>query len=117
MPRARRRTRAARRREDRRTGTEKDLELVEARWVDTCGDTDGQIMVDALRACVARLTDRHRRVLQLFYGTGISRRDIAARMRMRETGVKTMLQRLREQLRSCVERRLRSSGDHHAKND
>ncbi|HLQ37550.1 MAG TPA: hypothetical protein VK348_07100, partial [Planctomycetota bacterium] len=62
----------------------------------------------ALRACVERLDGRARRAVELSYGIGAddpsSRARVAVELGMKENGVKTLLQRVRQTLRECVQR-------------
>jgi len=81
------------------------VELADRDWQVDCGDDGGDAWLDALRACVERLDGRSARVVQLFYRDGRSRADVAAALDMKETGLKTLLQRLRAGLRRCIEQR------------
>ena len=83
------------------------LEHADSAWVRDCGADDGERWRDALRACVGELDGRAREAVERFYGDGLAREDVAARLGMKETGVKTLLQRVRALLRECIERRLR----------
>jgi len=79
---------------------------VEALWVATVrGDDDGGDTVEALRACMAQLAERPRRALERLYGDGMPRRDVARELGMKDNGVKMLLQRTRQALRECIERR------------
>lgn len=74
------------------------------------GEADGgDGLVAALRHCVAALTPRARRAVELSYGLGAdqpaSRVRVATELGMTENGVKTLLQRGREQLRQCLRRK------------
>lgn len=62
--------------------------------------------LEALRACRAQLAPRAAQALELFYGDGLSREQVAQAMAMKPNGLKTLLQRTREALRTCIERRL-----------
>ncbi|MCR9247774.1 MAG: hypothetical protein NXI31_22330 [bacterium] len=67
-------------------------------------DLDGGL--DALRRCRETLRGNAAAALRLFYDDGLPRAEVARSLGMKETGVKTLLQRLRARLRECVERRL-----------
>jgi RNA polymerase sigma-70 factor, ECF subfamily len=69
---------------------------------------DGFDFMSALNQCVERLQDLKRSIVQLKYRDGVSRKDIAAKVSMTEDGVKTTLRRIRKELGSCVESRLRT---------
>lgn len=62
--------------------------------------------VDALAACLQHLPPRQRRVVDLRYREDRSRAEIGAETGMAENGVKTLLRRLRADLRACVEAKL-----------
>lgn len=84
-------------------------DAVDALWQRDAGSDDGDALLAALRACVARLEGRARRAVDLCYGTAAldPRRhaDAAAELGLRPNGLKTLLQRVRQQLRACIERR------------
>jgi len=81
-------------------------DAVDAWFEQQCKNDDGEAWLTALSECTARMRGRGAEVLHAFYGDGRSRAEVAAKLGMKENGVKTLLQRLRAQLRACVERRL-----------
>ncbi|MGE3173881.1 MAG: RNA polymerase sigma factor [Planctomycetota bacterium] len=70
----------------------------------------GDDLVAATRVCVDMLDGRARTAVELSYGFGDgrprSRAEIAATLGMQESGVKTLLHRVRQKLRACIERRV-----------
>jgi DNA-directed RNA polymerase specialized sigma24 family protein len=82
-------------------------DAVDALWARDCGKDAGEGMVAAARECIGRLEGRARRAVELGYGLDgagpSSRSAIAAELGMQENGVKTLLQRTRQQLRECIE--------------
>ena len=82
---------------------------VDALWQRDCAADDGEGLLARLRGCVERLPERSRRAVDLSYGLSAlaaeRRVDVAAAMGLQENGLKTLLQRVRQQLRACVERR------------
>jgi len=82
------------------------LEEAEASWLAWCGPDGGDGRREALRRCLTRLRERARQAVELTYAQGRSRVDVAALLRMTVDGVKTLLRRAREALRTCVEREL-----------
>ncbi|MBL8752468.1 MAG: sigma-70 family RNA polymerase sigma factor [Planctomycetes bacterium] len=96
-----------RRRRDQSRREQLLLEHADAVWTRECDDDDGERWQAALRACVGGLDGRAREVVERFYGDGLPRDQVADRLGMKETGVKTLLQRVRALLRDCIERRLR----------
>lgn len=67
---------------------------------------NGDAYVEALGRCLEALPRRTRQAVELRYRQQLSRAEIATRLGMKETGVKTLLQRARAALRECIERRL-----------
>jgi RNA polymerase sigma factor (sigma-70 family) len=84
-------------------------DAVDQLWDRDCAADGGSELVAAVRACVGELRGRARVAIDLAYGTGdddsASRAAIATRLGMRENGVKTLLQRVRQRLRECIEKR------------
>ncbi len=99
------RRRVARERWER--GSEAWLDVVDEVWEErqAADHLDGWLA--ALRRCRAKLTGRRSRAVALFYGERRSRAEVAEALSMTENGVKTLLQRVRADLRACVERILR----------
>ena len=97
-----------RRQRDRRDAVELAA-AVETAWQRDTGDDAGDELLAALRACVARLEGRARRAVELCYGTAAlaprGRDAAAAELGLQPNGLKTLLQRTRQQLRACIERR------------
>lgn len=81
-------------------------DAAERLWARYCADGSGDAALASLRECVAGLGRRERELVRLFYGEETSRPTAAAALGLRETGVKTALQRLRARLRACLRRRL-----------
>ena len=84
-------------------------DAVDELWARDCGRDDGEALVATVRSCVGELQGRGRSAVELRYGLGDrdahSRAAIAKELGMHEDGVKTLLQRVRQQLRECIERR------------
>jgi len=84
-------------------------DAVDERWERDCAHDGGDARLDALRACLDQLTDRARRAVELAYGLSTAdaqgRAAIAAELGLHENGVKTLMQRARQRLRECIERR------------
>lgn len=93
-----------RRRRDRGRHEALIVELAERRWRRDRGRDDGESWLTALRGCLAALQPRAREaVLRSYRG---DRDGAAAALGLSPNGLKTLLQRARQALRSCVERRL-----------
>lgn len=84
-------------------------DAVDLLWARDCEADGGDGLLLALRQCVGALSERARRGLELSYGLGADaargRSDVATELGMTENGVKTLLQRARQQLRECLQRR------------
>jgi len=65
---------------------------------------------DALRQCLGQVDDRFRRFLILRYVDGLPPQEIARETEQTRVSVNSLLQRVREKLRSCIERRLAVKG-------
>jgi len=95
----------------RQGGLEANLlaDAVDELWQRDCEADGGDGMLDALRRCLSRLTGRARRAVELSYGLvghdPASRDDVAAALGLQPNGVKTLMQRARQQLRVCIEAR------------
>jgi len=68
---------------------------------------DGFDYVEALRACLRALPDKHRRIIEMRYAEGQSRESMARLCEMSGNGVKSLLRRIRATLGECIRRRLR----------
>jgi RNA polymerase sigma-70 factor (ECF subfamily) len=93
-------------RKEKNGPTAAELEIAEEVWSQTAAAGTDEYL-DSLDDCLAELTERARRAIELRYRDERSRRDIAAALEMTEDGVKTLLRRTREALRECVERKVK----------
>lgn len=62
----------------------------------------------ALEVCLERLPARPRQMVRLRYFDGLNSEEVARRIGSKSSAVRVALQRIREQLRACVEQHLRS---------
>tara|TARA_R110002072_G_scaffold67163_3_gene165014 strand:- start:6386 stop:6928 length:543 start_codon:yes stop_codon:yes gene_type:complete len=60
---------------------------------------------DSLRACLQLVTGDARELLDMRYRDNASRKDMAASTGRSEEGIKTLLRRVKTQLRECIEQR------------
>jgi RNA polymerase sigma-70 factor (ECF subfamily) len=88
----------------------KDVEASERAWSAFSRDDGGSAHLDALRGCVEALESRSRQAVQLRYGGRSSHAAMAASLDLGEEGVKTLLRRIKERLRDCVQRKLDHDG-------
>lgn len=90
----------------RRAVATAELDDAEAAWLRWAVQDDGEDLMNALRGCLQKLTDRARQVLDLRFGRQASRAEIASAVGLSEDGAKNLLQRTKQQLRECIERTL-----------
>jgi RNA polymerase sigma-70 factor (ECF subfamily) len=83
-----------------------DIELLDRTWTRWAGDDDGEAVLNHLRDCLERLTDRARLALEMRFRDDHSREDIAAQLEITTHGAKNLMQRAKQQLRECVESKL-----------
>jgi len=96
---------SARRRAGRVTAVE-DIEQFDTAWEKWAGNDDGEARLDALRECLQELTDRARMALDMRFRDRESRTAIAAALGISEHGAKNLMQRAKQQLRGCIERKM-----------
>lgn len=60
--------------------------------------------IEGLRHCLEKLSDRHRRVIELRYARKLSQQEISDQVGSNARAVNTMLCRIRAALRDCVSR-------------
>jgi RNA polymerase sigma-70 factor (ECF subfamily) len=93
---------------ERRTGRVRSVENIEQldqTWTRWAGDDDGEAALNHLRECVGRLTDRARLALEMRFRGEHSRSEIATALEITEHGAKNLMQRAKQQLRECIERK------------
>lgn len=94
-------------RDRRDASSEAWLDAVDATWEEQQAEHRVDGWLAALRRCQERLRGRRARAVQLFYGESRGRAAVAAALGMTENGVKALLQRVRRDLRACVEQAVR----------
>jgi RNA polymerase sigma-70 factor (ECF subfamily) len=80
-----------------------NVEEFDKTWEKWSGTDDGEALLEALRECLQRLTDRARMALEMRFRDRESRANIAAALEITEHGAKNLMQRAKKQLRKCVE--------------
>ena len=86
----------------------REFEEMEASWQRFRREDGGNGYVEALAVCVQGLERKRRRVIQLIYWEGCSLQATAVALGLRVNGVRTLLQRVRRELRSCATRRMQA---------
>jgi RNA polymerase sigma-70 factor (ECF subfamily) len=79
---------------------------IDATWDRWAGKDDGEGVLATLRECLEGLTARARMALDLRFREERSREQIASAVEMSEDGAKNLLQRAKQSLRECMERKL-----------
>jgi len=83
-----------------------DVEQLDREWTRWMGDEDGEAVLAHLRDCFSHLTDRARLALEMRFRGEHSRLEIATALEITEHGAKNLMQRAKQQLRECVERKI-----------
>ncbi|HEX6812334.1 MAG TPA: sigma-70 family RNA polymerase sigma factor [Planctomycetota bacterium] len=91
-------------RDDRRRA-ERHAAAAELGWQRDLASDDGAGWLEALASCLDELPERSRRALDATYRDGLGRAELGAELGIGDHGVRTLLQRLRAALRTCIERR------------
>jgi len=84
-----------------------DIELLDQDWMRWVGDDGGEAVLDHLRDCLQRLTDRARLALEMRFRDDQSRADIAKALEITEHGAKNLMQRAKQQLKECIENKIK----------
>ncbi len=83
-----------------------DLDAAESAWAELREEAGGRPYMDALRHCLAAVEGRAKEALSLRYAGNLGRAAIAVQMELTESGVHSILVRVRRRLRECVEARV-----------
>ena len=84
-----------------------DVEELDRTWMRWAGGDQGEALLDVLRECVKALTPRARLALEMRFRDSSSRPEIAAALEITEHGAKNLMQRAKQQLRACIESKLK----------
>ncbi len=84
-----------------------DLDELDLDWSRWAGDDAGQQLLLTLQECLKALGEKAKQAIELRYREEASRAGIAASLGMSEDGAKNLLQRAKQQLRECIERKLK----------
>lgn len=85
----------------------KVLDQVWDRWAGK--DLTGDLAIEALRKCLTMLTDRAQQALRLRFASDKSRIEIGQALNISDHGARNLMQRAKQQLRQCVEEKLRQN--------
>lgn len=78
---------------------------VDELWLATTDHDAGEERIERLRACLRALPPRAAQALELHYRDGCDWDTVAAQIGLKPNGTKTLVQRTRHALRTCIERR------------
>lgn len=84
-----------------------NVEELDRTWANWAGSDNGEALVDALRECLQGISQRARMALELRFREDSSREAIAAALEITEHGAKNLMQRAKQQLRACIEGKLK----------
>ncbi|MGV3483020.1 MAG: RNA polymerase sigma factor [Planctomycetaceae bacterium] len=87
------------------TVTSDPLDEIWDRWAGR--DLSGDFAVDSLRECLQSLTDRAQLALRMRFADDASRAAIAEALGITEHGARNLMQRAKQQLKECVQEKLR----------
>jgi RNA polymerase sigma-70 factor (ECF subfamily) len=80
-----------------------ELQEADTRWLEFDGQCDYEQRIQYLRDCMKSLPGRSREAVKLRYELDLPREEMAARLGIAPAGVKTLLERIRQSLRDCVQ--------------
>ncbi|MEM9827870.1 MAG: sigma-70 family RNA polymerase sigma factor [Planctomycetota bacterium] len=93
-----------------RMHTTPDAGAVDELWNRWAGkDLAGDLAVDVLRDCLAKVSERARLALKMRFAKNSSRAEIAEALGISEHGARNLMQRAKEKLRDCVQGELMPS--------
>ena len=69
--------------------------------------------VGALRECMQRLSEKQHAVVQRIYFDGFTAEEVADQQNKTSAAIRKQLQRIREQLRTCLQTKSTTEGDRH----
>lgn len=84
------------------------VEELDRTWSEWAGNDQGEAALEALRDCLQVLTERARMALEMRFRSDSSRGEIAAALQITEHGAKNLMQRAKQQLRECIDSKLKS---------
>jgi RNA polymerase sigma-70 factor (ECF subfamily) len=81
------------------------LDEIWNRWAGK--DLSGDLAIEALKACLSALTPRAQTALRMRFADHASRVEIGKALAISDHGARNLMQRAKQQLRDCVEEKLR----------
>lgn len=93
-----------------RDGPTVELDAADALADAFAGDSDADRRLDRLAECVEALDDKARDLCRWRYESDLKPAEIAARLGMAANTIAKALQRIRDRLRDCIERKVTAEG-------
>ena len=84
-----------------------NVEELDRTWLQWAGHDGGEDLLEALRDCLQGLTGRARMALEMRFRDNSSRDEIAAALEITDHGAKNLMQRAKQQLRECIQKKLK----------
>ncbi len=85
-----------------------NLQKFEDVWCQWIADDQGNDYLDALAICFDKLNPRAKWALEMRFRDKLARSKIAEQLQITENGAKNLMQRAKQRLRECVERKIES---------
>lgn len=83
-----------------------NLEEIDTSWNRLAHDDGGEALLLTLKECLKELTKRARQALEMRFREQQTREAIAEMLEITEHGAKNLMQRAKQQLKTCVEKKL-----------
>lgn len=100
----------SRHRKSARVHTVSETAMLDEVWDRWAGkDGSGDAAIDALKVCLQSLSERARKALQMRFAGEASRVQIGDALGITDHGARNLMQRAKQQLRQCVEEKLRQA--------
>jgi RNA polymerase sigma-70 factor (ECF subfamily) len=84
-----------------------NIEELDRTWAAWAGNDNGEASLDALKECMQLLGERARLALEMRFRDQSSRTEIAQALEISEHGAKNLMQRAKQQLRTCIETKIK----------
>ena len=88
-----------------------NIEEFDQAWGQWAEQDNGELLLESLRQCLQKLTERARRALEMRFRDRDARSDIASSLGITEHGAKNLMQRAKKQLKRCIEGKIRERGE------
>ncbi|MEK6238166.1 MAG: RNA polymerase sigma factor, partial [Planctomycetales bacterium] len=83
-----------------------EFDLLDGQWSRMASEDGGNLLMTALESCLETLRPQARQAVDLRFQDRRSRAEIAQALELTEDGAKNLLQRAKQRLKECIERKL-----------